>query len=443
MTVATIIFRRPYFEFSSSPIFSLSLRPYLFFCSACPGCLAGAAAPPLPSALCGGGYSCFFTMNHPKLLPSQELVLHHVSVDSFSPATASVLKFPASPLLPRSPFSNACAGQASAPTVPCSPLNDSSTIAAPSIVRPQIRQRDQWESSLVDVDAFVLGPDSLYTSSFDRREPVSVRYIADKLDRAWLSRRPVLAIRGDDGAVSAVRGKTGGAGSHMPILSKLSTSVLEDTFTALELAAHGHPEVPLERLLLYARPFLGEKDVGEEVLEELNSYWLLRRSGTGGLLPGIPDLRVTVREDNELALCHPTVLRDCPLPFKQRDWYVPVVERRRPTPVGDAPSAKRARGEASPGGSSSRSLVAQLQACEAYAVKAVSLSRAMLRREETRQVHTQMTVYELASLRSVVEGARDDSDVVGASLPASALSRCLVALLRPTERGAWLDPQTQ
>lgn len=229
----------------------------------------------------------------------------------------------------------------------------------------------------------------------------------------------------------------------MPILSNLSTSVLEDTFTALELAAHVHPELPLERLLLYARPFLGEKDVGEEVLEELNAYWLLRRSGTGGLLPGIPDLRVTIREDNELVLCHPAVLRDCPLPFKQRDWYVPVVERRRPTPIGDASSAKRPRAEASPGGSSFRSLVALLQACETYAGKAVSLSRAMLRREETRQVHTQMTVYELASLRNIVEEARNGNDVVGASLPVSVLSRCLVALLPPPERDAELDPQTQ
>ncbi|GET91334.1 hypothetical protein, conserved [Leishmania tarentolae] len=380
-------------------------------------------------------------MTHPKLLPSQELVLHQVTADSFSPATASVLKFPASPHLPRPSFLNTSTTQVSASTVPCLPVNDSSTIAAPSIVRPQIRRRDEWEASLGDVDAFVLGPDSLYTSSFDRSEPVPVRYIADKFDRAWLSRRPVLAIRGEDGTASAVRGKTGGAGSHVPIPSSLSMCVLEDTFTALELAAHRHPEVPLERLLLYARPFLAEKDVGEEVLEELNAYWLLRRSSTGGLLPGIPDLRVTVREDNELALCHPTVQRDCPLPFKQRDWYVPVVERRRPNSIEDPLFSKRPRAEPSPGVSSPRSLVAQLQACEAYAAKTMCLSQAMLRREGMRQAHTQITLYELASLRSIVEEARNDTYVAGTAVPASALSRCLVALLPPPQSEAELDPR--
>ncbi|AIO00896.1 hypothetical protein LPMP_320070 [Leishmania panamensis] len=382
-------------------------------------------------------------MNHPKLLPSQELVLHQVSVDSFSPATGSVLKFPVSSLLPRSPFSNLLTVQGSASAVPCSPLSDSSTIAAPSIVRPRIRHRDEWGPSLVDVGTFVLGPNSLHTSSFDRRDPVSVRYIADKFDRAWLSRRPVLAIRRDDGVVSLVRGKTGGAGSSMPMLTNLSASVLEDTFTALELAAHGHPEVPLERLLLYARPFLGEHNACEEVLEELHTYWLLRRSGTGGLLPGIPNLRVTVREDNELALCHPSVLQDCPLPFKQRDWYVPVVERRRPSPVDEAPSLKCPRTEASPGDARVSSLLAQLQACEMYTEKAVRLSQAMLRREETRQEHMQLTLYELASLRSIVEKKQDDKDALEVTLSVLALSRCLTALLPPAESDTEHNVQVQ
>ncbi|KAG5495297.1 hypothetical protein GH5_02952 [Leishmania sp. Ghana 2012 LV757] len=396
-----------------------------------------------PAALSAVGHNCFFVMNHPKLLPSQELVVHQVSLDSFSPATASVLKFPASPLLPRSPFSNPVTAQATSPAVPCSPLSASSPIATPSIVRPRIRQREEWESSLADVDTFVLGTNCLYTSSFDRRDPVPVRYIADKFDHAWLSRRPVLAIRRDDGVVSVVRGKTGGAGSYTPVTSNLSTTVLEDTFTALELAAHGHPEIPLERLLLYARPFLCEKDVGEEVLEELHAYWLLRRSGMGGLLPGIPDLRVTIREDNELALCHPAVLRDCPLPFKQRDWYVPVVERRRPTSADGASSLKRPRSEASSEGARANSLVTQLHACEAYAEKAVRLSRAMLRREETRQAHMQLTLYELASLRHIVEETGEIDDVVAAPLPTSALSRFFVALPPPVDSDAGRRPAAE
>ncbi|KAG5470399.1 hypothetical protein LSCM1_01643 [Leishmania martiniquensis] len=394
-----------------------------------------------PAVFSSVSLNCFL-MNHPKLLPSQELVLHQVSLEGFSPGTASVLKFPTSPLRPRSPFSNPSAAQAISPSVPCSPLNASNPAAAPSIVRPRIRQRDEWESSLIGVDTFVLGSQSLYTSSFDRRDPVAIRYIADKFDHAWLSRRPVLAIRRDDGVVSVVRGKTGGAGSYMPVMSNLSTTVLEDTFTALELAAHRHPEVPLERLLLYARPFLCEKDVGEEVLEELHAYWLLRRSGMGGLIPGIPDLRVTIREDNELALCHPAVLRDCPLPFKQRDWYVPVVERRRPADVGDEPPLKLPRTSASVGGASASSLAAQLQSCEAYAEKAVRLCRATLRREEVREAHMQLTLYELASLRSIVEVTGEVDDVVAPPVPAAALSRCLVSLLPPTYSGTELPLTT-
>ncbi|KAK7199608.1 hypothetical protein NESM_000005900 [Novymonas esmeraldas] len=348
-------------------------------------------------------------MNHPKLLPSQELVLHQVSGDSFSPATASALAFPTSPLLQRSPFSSASAASTPSPAVPSSPLNGTTTITAlPSIVRPQIRLREEWDPSLADVDAFVLDPVCLHTSSFERHDPIAVRYIADRLDRAWLSRRPVLAIRRDDGAVAVVRGKTGGVGSSMPVKSNLSTCALEDTFTALELAAHTHSEVPLERLLLYARPFLGSTDIGGEVLEELHAYWLLRRNSTGGLLPIIPDLRVAIREDNELALCHSAVLRDCPLPFKQRDWYVPVVERRRPT---------RAAGVA-----------AQLLECGAYAEKALHLSHAMLRREDARLVHTQLTLYELASLREAAEERRGDDEAVRGAVPQCALAQCLATL---------------
>ncbi|KAG5496064.1 hypothetical protein JKF63_02362 [Porcisia hertigi] len=375
-------------------------------------------------------------MNHPKLLPSQELILHQVSVDTFSPSTASVLRFPTSPLLPRPTLSDPSAASASSPSIPCSPLKTPSTVAAPSIVCPQIRQRDEWESSLVDVDRFVLDSHYLHTSILDRRDPVSVRYIADKFDLAWLSRRSMLVARRDDGVVSVVRGKTGVAGCYMPTMSMLSMSVLEDTFTALELAAYTHPEVPLERLLLYARPLLSEKDLGEEVLGELHAYWLLRRSGTGGLIPGISDLRVTIREDNELALCHPAVLRDCPLPFKQRDWYVPVVKRRRPASLENDSPLKSSRTETPSGGASTTSPVAQLQACEMHAEKALRLSRAMLRREETRQTHMQLTLYELAALRSLIKETRDDCEAAQASLPTSTLSRYLVAMVPPSESEA-------
>lgn len=356
-------------------------------------------------------------MNHPKLLPSQELVLHQVSIDSFSPATTSVLKFPTSPLLPRSPFFAASPTAATSPAVPSSPLSASGTLAAaPSIVRPQIRQRDEWVASLAEVDAFTLDSSGICGSSFERRDAVPVRYIADKFDRAWLSRRPVLAVRRDDGVVSMVRGKTGGVGGYLPVLSNLSTSVLEDTFTALELAAHAHPEVPLERLMLYARPFVGEAATGEEVLEELHAYWLLRRNATGGLLSAIPELRVAVREDNELALCHSAVLRDCPLPFKQRDWYVPVVERRRP-------AIKRARAEVPQACAVAHVQPSAMAACEAGAEKALRLSEAMLRREETRLTHTQLTLYELACLRGVQEDGQGSDDAVTGALPLSLLSR--------------------
>lgn len=358
-------------------------------------------------------------LNHPKLLPSQELVLHQVSIDSFSPATASVLKFPASPLLPRSPFSPA-AVTASSPSA----LTPSTAIAAASIVRPQIRQREEWSTSLADVAAFDLSPRGLCDSTVDRTEAVAVRYIADRHDRAWLSRRPVLTLRGEDGVVSVVRGKTGGMGSHVPVESHLSTSALEDVFTALELAAHYHPEVPLERLLPYAKSQLEDCTVSDEAVEELHAYWLLRRNGTGGLLSTIPNLRTNVREDNEMALCHPAVLRDCPLPFKQRDWYVPVVERRRPATLPHTSGEKRRRSP-TPAEAVDTYAQEQLNTCAEYVEKASRLTCALLRREETRLAHTNLTLYELAYLRSVADGESANFAASAAPVEKDALSRFL------------------
>jgi hypothetical protein len=351
-------------------------------------------------------------MNHPKLLPSQELVLHQVSVDSFSPATASALKFPTSPLLPRSPFSPVVAvTAASSPSLPTS-LTPSADIAASSIVRPQIRPREEWETSLAHVEAYELSSHYLHTSSVDRTEAVAVRYIADRYDRAWLSRWPVLALRGEDGVVSVLRGKTGGVGSHVPVDSKLSVSALEDVFTALELAAYHHPEVPLERLLPYAKAQLEECTLRGEAVDELHSYWLLRRHGTGGLLPTIPNLRSPIREDNEMALCHPAVLRDCPLPFKQRDWYVPVVQRCRPAALPGGTAAKRPRDE-----TMSDSILEQLNTCSDYVTKALRLSRAMLQREEYRLAHTHLTMYELAYLRRVADTENASSSSTNGNTP--------------------------
>ncbi|KPA84481.1 hypothetical protein ABB37_01036 [Leptomonas pyrrhocoris] len=367
-------------------------------------------------------------MNHPKLLPSQELVLHQVSIDNFSPAAASVLKFPTSPLLPRSPFSPSPSSTASSPSLTSS-LNPPTSTAASSIVRPQIRLRAEWETSLGDVDAFQLSPNSLHTSSFDRRDTVRVRYIADRYDRAWLSRRPVLSLRGEDGGVSVLRGKTGGVGSYVPVESHLSMSVLEDVFTALELAAYYHPEVPLERLLPYAKSQLDEGTLSAEVLDELHAYWLLRRNGAGGLLSTVPNLRATIREDNEMALCHPAVLRDCPLPFKHRDWYVPIVERRRPDTFSRSAAEKRPRSHSPAKEARVGFPFEQLGACIAYVEKAQRLSRAMLEREETRLAHTHLTLYELAYLRSLASAESTVPTTVceHASIPEQTLARFLAA----------------
>lgn len=364
-------------------------------------------------------------MNHPKLLPSQELVLHQVSVDSFSPATASVLKFPTSPLLPRSPFSSSASSAAASPLL-SSPLNPAAAIAASSIVRPQIRLREEWAASLADVEAFELGPQSLHSSTFSRREAVPVRYIADRYDRGWLSRRPVLALRGEDGGVSLLRGKTGGVGTHIPIESNLSASALEDVFTELELAAYRQPEVPLERLLPYAKSQLTETALRDESLEELHAYWLLRRSGNGGLLYTIPTLRATIREDNEMALCHSAVLRDCPLPFKQRDWYVPVVERR-------LPASKRPRSPSPCDGTDESCLAALLDTCADHVENALRLSRAMLQREEARLAHVHLSLYELAHLRHVADEEAASAAGEHAPVPVHAVSHFLTANTRASQ----------
>ncbi|KPI89629.1 hypothetical protein ABL78_1294 [Leptomonas seymouri] len=363
-------------------------------------------------------------MNHPKLLPSQELVLHQVSVDSFSPATASVLKFPTSPLLPRSPFSPTASSAASSPS-----LNPPTSIAASSIVRPQIRLREEWGAALGDVEAFELSHNFLHSSSFDRRDPVRVRYIADRYDCAWLSRRPVLALRGEDGGVSVLRGKTGGAGSYVPVESHLSASALEDVFTAMELAAYHHPEVPLERLLPYAKSHLEDSTLSDEVLDELHAYWLLRRNATGGLLPTISSLRTTIREDNEMAVCHPAVLRDCPLPFKQRDWYVPVMERRRPTTMPRGTAEKRPRSRSPVEEAKNGFPLEQLRTYSDFVEKAWRLSHAMLEVEETRLAHTHLTLHELAYLRRLADTENTAVPVAGetAPIPEQTLARFLAA----------------
>lgn len=360
-------------------------------------------------------------MNHPKLLPSQELVLHQVSVDSFSPATPSVLKLPTSPLLARSPFSPAATAASSLSPSLSSTLNPST-----SIVRPQIRLREEWERALADVDAFSISPQAVHSSSVERTDAVLVRYIADCHDRAWLSRRPVLALRGEDGGVSVLRGKTGGMSSRVPVQSHLSTSALEDVFTALELAAYNQPEVPLERLLPYAKQQLAEGALSDEALDELHAYWLLRRNGTGGLLSTIPNLRATVREDNEIAQCHPAVLRDCPLPFKQRDWYVPVIERRRPASCAHrSNTSKNSRSPLPEEGPANTFPLEQLKMCADYVEKASRLSWAMLQREETRLDHTHLTLYELACLRNAAEVDRAALVLDRALIEEQALSRYL------------------
>lgn len=336
-------------------------------------------------------------MNHPKLLPSQELVLHQVSMDSFSPATVSVLKFPTSPLLRRSPYTPIAAVPQGGTPVASPVATGTTTVAAPSIVRPQIRCRDEWAVSLRDVDTFDMPTSFLHTSSFDRKEKVAVRYIADKYDRTWLAKRPVLLLRGADGAVNMVRGKTGSLSSHTPIASQLSMSILEDIFTTLELAAYHHPEVPLERLIPYAGPLLHDSNLPDEIIEQVHAYWLLRRAAMGGLVPTIASVRIQLREDNELTICDASILRDCPLPFKLRDWYVPVIQRRIPRLLPTSSRRKRLRGDEVR--DESQAIDEELETCRRLLQTSKQLSYAVLRREELRMAHTCLTLYELITLR--------------------------------------------
>lgn len=337
-------------------------------------------------------------MHHPKLHSSQELTVQQVNAEqTFSPSTA------ASGFSHSSPSASQPSGSR-VPFAPGSPIGQapggSSSTATASIVRPAVRHRPEWAASLEDVEPYGL-PTSFVCSYPQPGGEVPVRYIADHYDRSWLVRR-MGGCLAQSANTNYARGKTGQMGCSLDAGSDLGISLLEDIITAFELAAYFSSEVPLERLNGIDGVYLEGVSASTSVVNEVRQYWLRKREAVGGHIPWITALRLTVREDNQSALCHPDVLGDCPLPFKRRDWLVPTIAREEPSPK--LPDVTRTKLKRNREGSLSSPRVPEQFA---YVRTARLLSEEILRREQLRHQHVLASLYELAALRRLSEPQKD------------------------------------
>lgn len=359
-------------------------------------------------------------MYQPRLHSSQELALHQVNAEqSYRSREGGTFDFPSSPafgvgLGASAPGSIARGLASSSSPLPLGSLasisytpGGSSSTATASIVRPEVRHRPEWASALDDVDPFGL-PGEHFLDSPAEGATVPVRYIADDCDRQWLAHRMDEYGASLGGALGR-GGKTGMLGSvdaHAESAAAprcgvqsgqdLGVSLLEDIVTAVELAAYANAEIPLERLNSVDSLYLDSVDASPSIINDVRHYWLRKREALGGHIPCIPALKLTVREDNQHALCHPEILGDCPLPFKWRDWTVSLVNRKRRR--GDASDDSR---ECSPDATAKDSAECNLR----FADVCLAMSTATLRRERLRAQHTQLALYELSCLRAVGEPA--------------------------------------
>jgi hypothetical protein len=176
-----------------------------------------------------------------------------------------------------------------------------------------------------------------------------VRYVADAVDRKWLSNYLVFSMKGAIGGTQhggKFLGKAGGGGSSSPLAvgtsgGDLTLVGVEDIFTLLELAAFHHPELPIERVDVATGSLLGggvgTLCIPKSVVEDVKKFWVERRVSTGTRMPLIAHLRRPVDESRQEKFCHRDVLGELPLPFCARDWTVPTTVR---TLVGPSTSSQ-------------------------------------------------------------------------------------------------------
>jgi hypothetical protein len=210
-----------------------------------------------------------------------------------------------------------------------------------------------------------------------------VRYIADHVDRKWLTNYLMLG-RGAASSPQAAGGKTLGKAGGPPS-SSLSSSPsltligLEDVFTLLEVAAFRSPELPIERIDISSSTINGELRLARGVVDDVRRYWVERRVATGTKVPLVAQLRGPIEETRQDIACHRDLLEGLPLPFSARDWQLDTTVRSNP-----------------PSSSAASTRDSQLRA---FCDSARALAQAVVQREAKKLELALVTVYELAALR--------------------------------------------
>lgn len=276
----------------------------------------------------------------------------------------------------------------------------SSCAASASIVTPHVRQRNEWINAPHECADFHVPSTFIVPPNGPLR---MVRYIADVFDRRFLSCVTEHKYYGDFGALhphhqhqqqqqvpvlqtnlSSSSGFSGGKSGIAPssvgaVVSDDLLTLFEDTMSELEVRAFYNPEASLDRVSSRVAPPPG---CDAALYEHIRQYWLRKRATLEGRIALIPELRTAPSEGGEGSSSE--VLGDCPLPFKSREWDVPVL--------------RRLRGTGKAGGRRSSAKREDFQGFSKLVRSSQSMCYALLERERLRLLHSQMTVYELATL---------------------------------------------
>ena len=286
------------------------------------------------------------------------------------------------PPTPSSSIPNAAAG------------GTSRSIAAPGVVHMGIA----WLATVTEAaDKFELP--AFRMTAVDDATPRAVRYVADNVDRKWLSE-----FVAGGGTVSATANTSAGGklgnflgkvawpsqptSAASPQSLKLTLTGLEDIFTLLELQCFQRPELALERIEF--GPDMESIGISKPVAEEVRKHWLERRAAYGALVPLIPQLRGIIDEGRQELSCHRALIETFPLPFSVRDWQVRTHVRQ------PAPAAAQTHS-------------AKIEVLKQYCATAMSMSRRVVEREGKKLELAVATVYELAFMRRAVSEASDTS----------------------------------
>lgn len=366
---------------------------------------------------------------------SQELCLHTVNADQayhspqwITPASSS--------LAPSTP----CRSDAIETTHVAYAAGGSNSIMPAAIVCPEVRKRSDWAQSLQStVTPYTLSSKRLTLPIVKdgARSVLRVRYIADRFDREWM-RAKAEYFRGSSNIIASQTNTSTltSVNDTAPLTHDEDHYIcaLENIFTALELAAaHASPSTPIEQLNIPDTVHDRCRAVSVDFRENIRRYWVMKRHAMIKHVSIIPEL-ASLRRDHTaepLLTNSGSALEDCPLPFRARDWRIPVVQRTTSSSACSSPcsdhfdtrggTAERRRRHRcgcplnrctcmqdeidERQSSGHRNKCASWKTAFSLVATAQSVSESVLRREEFHLKHLDLSLYELAALRDLGSNA--------------------------------------